>query len=208
MRTISSFVIAAALAAPSLASAATWDIDPSHSSATFTVKHMMITNVRGEFRKVTGTIVLDDKEPAKSTVEATVDATTIDTREEKRDAHLKSPDFFDVAKFPTLTFKSTKVSRAGKGKWRVDGELTMHGVTHPVTLTVEGPTPEMKDPWGNTRVAFAATTKVNREDYGLKWNKVLEGGGVLVGKEVTIALDVEVIMKHTEAPTNNAAIAK
>lgn len=184
-------LLAAALVlAPAFAFAGSWDIDPSHSQAAFTVKHMMVTNVRGEFRKLSGKINLDDKDVTKSTVEATLDAASIDTNEPKRDAHLKSPDFFDVEKFPTITFKSTKVQKAGK-KLKVTGDLTMHGVTKPVVLDVEGPTPAIKDPWGNVKRAVFATTKVNRKDFGLNWNKALESGGMLVGDDINIELNLE-----------------
>jgi polyisoprenoid-binding protein YceI len=186
---------AASLSIPSLALAATWECDPVHTTAQFSVRHMMVTNVRGEFAKVACTVNLDDKDPAKSSVEANIDVASISTRNEKRDGHLKSPDFFDVAKHPSITFKSDKVTRAGKGKWKVHGELTMHGVAQPVTLDVEGPSPEMKDPMGNTKVGFQATTKANREDYGLKWNVPLASGGVLVGKEVAIEIDAELLKK-------------
>ena len=190
---------AVASIAPSLAAASEWDIDSSHSTAQFSVRHLMISNVRGEFSGVKGAINLDDKDIAKSTVEATVDATTINTRDEKRDGHLKSPDFFDVAKFPTLSFKSSKVEKAGKDKYKVHGDLTIHGVTKAVVLMVEG-SAEQKDPWGNTKRGFEATTKVNRKDFGLTWNKALETGGVVVGDAVAITLDLEVAKKVAAAP--------
>jgi polyisoprenoid-binding protein YceI len=186
---------AAALAAPSLALAADYDIDPAHSAASFSVRHLMVSNVRGEFGKVTGSLTLDEKDVTKSSVVATIDATTLNTREPKRDEHLKSPDFFDVAQYPTLTFKSTKVEKAGKGQLKVTGDLTMHGVTKPVVLYVEGPGAEVKDPWGNTKRGFTATTKLNRKDFGLSWNKALETGGVAVGEEVAVTLDLELTRK-------------
>ncbi|WP_375761376.1 YceI family protein [Corallococcus exercitus] len=188
-----------AVAAPSFAFASTWEIDSSHSSAQFAVKHMMVSNVRGTFSNVKGAVNLDDKDITKSTIEATLDATTINTNEPKRDEHLKSPDFFDVAKFPTITFKSTKVAKAGKDKLNVTGDLTMHGVTKPVVLAVEGPTPETKDAWGNVRRGAVATTKIKRSDFGLTWNKALEAGGVAVGDEVTITLDLETTKKAEAA---------
>lgn len=198
-RIVTSIVAAAALAAPSLALAANWNIDSSHSNASFKVKHMMISSVRGEFTKLQGTVVYDAKAPEKTVIDATIDATSIDTREPKRDEHLKSPDFFDVAKFPTITFKSKSAKKVGN-KIAVLGDLTMHGVTKPVTLEVEGLDKEMKDPWGMTRVGGVATTKLNRKDWGLNWNKALEAGGVLVGEEVEIALDVELV-KQADAAT-------
>jgi polyisoprenoid-binding protein YceI len=191
MRTRTAFAFAAAaLAAPSLSHASDWTLDSAHSAAHFSVRHLMVSNVRGEMSHITGAIHLDDKDVSRSTVEATIDATTINTREEKRDQHLKSPDFFDVAKFPTLTFKSKKVARAGKGHLKVTGDLTLHGVTREVTLDVqeEG---EAKDPWGNVKAGYTATTRINRKDFGLTWNKALETGGVVVGDEVAITIDLE-----------------
>lgn len=170
----------------------TWNIDPVHSSAEFKVKHMMISNVKGQFTAVSGVLTLDPADLTHSGVEATIEAASINTREAQRDAHLKSPDFFDVEKFPTLAFRSTKVSKDG-GDLAVEGELTIHGVTRPVVFRVEGPTAPAKDPWGNTRVGLSATTKINRKDYGLTWNAALETGGILVGDEVTITLDVQFV---------------
>ena len=171
----------------------TWNIDPAHTTAEFKVRHMMITNVKGHFRPVTGVVTLDEDDITKSRVEASIDAASIDTREADRDKHLKSADFFDVEKFPTLTFTSTRVTRQGDGELEVEGDLTIHGVTRKATFEVEGPTPPGKDPWGNTRIGFSATTKVNRKDFGLTWNAALETGGILVGEEVTITLDVEAV---------------
>jgi polyisoprenoid-binding protein YceI len=188
------------LAAPGIARAESWVIDPSHSAATFQVRHMMVSNVRGEFGKMVGTLNYDPKNPGKATVEATIDATSINTREPQRDTHLKSPDFFDVQKFPTITFKSTKVEQIGAGKLRVTGDLTIHGVTKSVALDIDGPTKPLKDPFGMTRVGASATTKISRGDFGLKWNKAIEAGGVLVGDEVTIGIDLEATLKQTEAP--------
>jgi polyisoprenoid-binding protein YceI len=171
----------------------TWNIDPVHSHAQFKVKHMMISNVKGEFTAVSGKLELNSADITKSRVEASVDATTINTREAQRDAHLKSADFLDVEKFPVLTFKSTRISKAGAEEIKVDGDLTLHGVTRNVSFEVEGPTPTMKDPWGNTRIGLSATTRINRKDFGLTWNSALETGGLLVGEDVTITLDVEFI---------------
>jgi polyisoprenoid-binding protein YceI len=169
----------------------TWNIDPAHSVAEFKVKHMMISNVKGQFTAVAGTLTYDESDVTNSKIEASIDAASINTREEQRDAHLKSADFFDVEKFPKLTFKSTKVTRSASGDLQVQGELTIHGVTRNVTFEVEGPTAPGKDPWGNTRLGLAATTKINRKDYGLTWNAALETGGILVGEDVTITLDVQ-----------------
>jgi polyisoprenoid-binding protein YceI len=171
----------------------TWNIDPVHSVAEFKVKHMMISNVKGQFTGVSGKLTYDEADVTKSSVEATIDAASVNTREPQRDAHLKSADFFDVEKFPTLGFKSTRVSRTGEGELAVEGELMIHGVTRKVVFAVEGPTAPGKDPWGNTRIGISATTKINRKDYGLTWNAALETGGILVGEEVTITLDVEFV---------------
>ena len=171
----------------------TWTIDPAHSVAEFKVKHMMISNVKGQFSGVSGTLSLDPTDISKSSVTAIIDATSINTREPQRDAHLKSADFFDVEKFPSLEFKSTRVTRAGDDELRVEGNLTIHGVTKSVTFAVEGPSAPNKDPWGNQRIGLTATTKINRKDYGLTWNAALETGGILVGEEVTITLDVQFI---------------
>jgi polyisoprenoid-binding protein YceI len=183
------------IAATSIASAATYEIDGSHSGASFSVRHLMVSNVRGDFGKVTGTVVWDEKNPAASSINAVIDATTINSRDNKRDDHLRSADFFDVTKHPTMTFVSKQVAPAGQGKLKVTGDLTIHGVTKQVVLDVTGPTQEIKDPWGNARVGASATTKVNRSDFGLTWNKALETGGVVVGDEVAINLDVELVRK-------------
>lgn len=171
----------------------TWNIDAAHSVAEFKVKHMMISNVKGQFTGLTGKLTLDDTDIANSKVEATIDAASIATGDGQRDAHLKSADFFDVEKFPTLAFTSAKVERSGDGELTLEGELTIHGVTRKVKFAVEGPTAPGKDPWGNTRIGVSATTKINRKDYGLTWNAALETGGILVGEEVTITLDVQFV---------------
>jgi len=174
-------------------STTTWNIDPAHAVAEFKVKHMMISNVKGQFSKVTGKLTLDETDLAKSKVEVVIDATSIETREPQRNAHLKSADFLDVEKYPNLSFTSTSIKLVRDGELAVEGDLTIHGVTRKVLLTVDGPTPPMKDPWGNTRVGVSATTKINRKDYGLTWNAALETGGILVGEEVAITLEVEFI---------------
>ena len=171
----------------------TWKIDPVHSVAEFKVKHMMISNVKGQFTAVSGTLYFDEADVTKSKIDATIDVASINTREADRDKHLKSADFFDVEKFPALSFHSTRVTRSGEGELEVEGELTIHGVTRRVTFQVEGPTAPAKDLWGNTRVGISATTKINRKDYGLTWNAALETGGILVGEEVTISLDVQFV---------------
>jgi polyisoprenoid-binding protein YceI len=169
----------------------TYAIDPAHTTVDFKVRHLMVSNVRGEFSGVSGAVVYDPKDPANSKFEATIDATTIHTRDPQRDAHLKSADFLDVEKYPKITFVSTNITPVDEGEWKVTGNLTIHGVTKEVTLKVEGPTPETKDPWGNVKIGAAATAKINRKDFGLVWNVGLETGGVLVGDEVTIHLEVE-----------------
>ena len=177
----------------------TYTIDPSHSTAGFKVRHLMVSNVRGEFSGVTGTVVHDPANAANSTVHATIDATTINTRDAQRDAHLKSADFFDVEKYPTITFTSKAVQPLGSGECRVTGDLTMHGVTKEVTFDVEGPHPEAKDPWGNVKSGASASAKLNRKDFGLTWNVGLETGGVLVGEEVTIHLELEMARQQSVA---------
>ena len=171
----------------------TWNIDPAHAVAEFKVKHMMISNVKGQFGKVTGKLTLDESDLTKSKVVASIEAASIETRDAQRDAHLKSADFLHVEQFPTLSFASTRISLVRDGELVVEGDLTIRGVTRKVVFNVEGPTPPTKDPWGNTRVGVSATAKINRKDYGLTWNAALETGGILVGDEVTITLDVEFI---------------
>jgi len=171
----------------------TWSIDPAHSIAEFKVKHMMISNVKGHFPKITGSLTFDESGHANSRVEATIDAASVETRDAQRDGHLKSEDFFHVEKFSTLTFRSTSISRVGDGELSVEGDLTIRGVTRKVIFAVEGPTAPTKDPWGNTRIGISATSKINRKDFGLVWNAALEAGGILVGDEVTITLDVQFI---------------
>ncbi|HKT46824.1 MAG TPA: YceI family protein [Candidatus Acidoferrales bacterium] len=189
----SAVALSAALLLPAAVPAAEWQVDSAHAAAQFAVKHMMISTVRGEFKGVTGTVNWDAQDITKSTVNVTIDATTVNTGEPKRDGHLKSPDFFDVAKFPTMTFKSTKIETAGDGKLKVTGDLTIHGVTKSVILDVDGPTQAIKDPYGNERVALSGTTKINRQDFGVKWNSPMEGGGVVVGDEVNITIDAELV---------------
>jgi polyisoprenoid-binding protein YceI len=185
-------IVLAALALPALA--ADYSIDSAHSAAQFSVRHLMVSNVRGEFSKLTGKVVYDDAKPAATTVEASVDVSTVSTREPQRDTHLKSPDFFDAAKYPSFTFKSTSVKKTAQGL-DVTGELTIHGVSKTVVLHVTGITKEIKDPFGLQRRGATATTVINRKDFGMTWNKNLDGGGVVVGDEVTITLDIEVTRK-------------
>jgi polyisoprenoid-binding protein YceI len=171
----------------------TWKIDPAHSGAEFKVRHMMIANVKGAFSGLSGTLTEHTTDSSLSSVEASVDVATINTGDAQRDGHLKSADFFDAEKFPKLTFKSTSVAKKGEAEYAVTGDLTIHGVSKPVTFAVEGPSAPGKDPWGNTRIGLSATTKINRKDFGLGWNTALESGGFLVGEEVTITLEVQFI---------------
>jgi polyisoprenoid-binding protein YceI len=171
----------------------TWNLDAAHSVAEFKVKHMMISNVKGQFTKLTGTLKFDEQDITNAAVEASIDAGSIHTRDAQRDAHLKSADFFDVEKFPALTFKSTAITRKSDDELAVAGDLTIHGVTRKIVFAVEGPTPSAKDPWGNTRLGLSATARINRKDYGLTWNAALETGGILVGDEITITLDVQFV---------------
>lgn len=191
MRRFAWLPIALLALAPGLAGASTWDIDPAHSNIEFSVRHLMVSTVKGHFQKVSGVVELDEKNIAASSVEVTIDAASVDTREPKRDGHLKSPDFFDVAKYPAITFKSTKVEKAGGHKLKVTGDLTMHGVTKPVVLMVEGPTPAIKDPFGRTVRGATATGRINRKDWGISWNKALDTGGVMVSEEVALELNAE-----------------
>jgi polyisoprenoid-binding protein YceI len=183
---------------PLLAFSAEYSIDPNHSSAQFTVRHLMVSNVKGAFSKVTGTISYDPTNLATSSVDAVIDTSTVDTRQPQRDADLRSPNFFDVAKYPTIGFKSTQFYRAGN-QLKVKGDLTMHGVTKPVVLDVDGPSPEVKDPWGNQRLGASISTKINRHDWGLNYSKTMETGGVVVGDEITISIDLEAVRKKAEA---------
>jgi len=172
----------------------TYTIDTTHSDVGFSVRHMVFAKVRGHFTKWTADLVFDPADPSKGAVNVTIDVNSVDTREAQRDGHLKSADFLDAEKYPTITYKSTKVESAGPKKLNVTGDLTIHGVTKPVKLEVE----ELgggKDPWGNQRVAFQGKARVDRGDFGLKWNQALETGGVLVGEHIDIEIDIEAIAK-------------
>jgi len=172
----------------------TWSIDPAHSHVEFAVKHLMISTVKGRFGAVRGTVRTDEADPSKGQVEVEIDADSIDTKEAQRDAHLKSADFFDVEKFPKITFKSTRIDGVNGDSFTLTGDLTIHGVTRPVTLAVtsEG---RGKDPWGGERAGFSATGKIKRSEFGLTWNQVLETGGFVVGDDIKISLDVELVKK-------------
>ncbi|MGD0836804.1 MAG: YceI family protein [Polyangia bacterium] len=207
MRNATLWVLAWATALlPGLAKATTWEIDPAHSSLEFSVRHMMATTVKGQFEKFHGSVNIDDKDPARSTVAVTVDIASLNTHDPKRDAHLKSPDFFEVAKYPTATFKSTKVQKTGKDKLKVTGELTLHGVTKPVVLEVEGPSKAYQTPFGTTVRGVHSTAKLDRKDFNISWNKALDNGGVLVGNEVS--LDINTELSEQKPPAAEAAPAK
>ena len=187
--------------APSAAVAEVWQIDGVHSSAQFSVTHLMISTVRGEFGSMSGTVEFDGKSVGSIKVDATIDAASITTRNDKRDGHLKSPDFFDVAKYPTLSFKSKKVVPGTGGAFQLVGDLTMHGVTKEVSLDVTAPSQVVKGMRGESRVAASATAKINRQDFGVKWNANLDGGGVVVSDTVAITLDIEATLSLPSAPT-------
>lgn len=177
-----------------LAQTSNWNIDPAHSTAQFTVRHLGISNVTGNFTKVTGSVVLNEKDSTQSQVLASIDASSVDTRVEMRDKDLRSPNFFDVEKYPTIEFKSKRMVSVG-GKLQVIGDLTIHGTTHEVTLDVDGPTPEMSDPWGNSRRGISATTTINRKDFNLVYNNLLKTGEAVVGDNVKIQIDAEMVKK-------------
>jgi len=194
------FVLAlAALGSAPFAQSIEWRIDPAHSSAQFQVRHMMVSTVRGTFSKMTGSIQYDPSNLSKIAIDATIDASSVDTHEASRDSDLRGPDFFDVNKFPNLSFKSKRAESAGPGKIELTGDLTMHGVTKEVVFDVEGPSAPMNDGHGNLHMGASATAKVNRKDFGLNWNHMLDNGGAIVGDEVIITIDVELVSKAPAA---------
>ncbi len=182
----------------------TYKLDPAHSTAQFVVRHMMITNVRGGFSGVQGKVVYDPENPAASSVDVVIDANTINTQEADRDKHLKSPDFLDVEKYPTITLKSRSITPDGNGELSLKGDLTIHGVTREVVLKVEVPSAETKDPWGNARIGASASTRIKRSDFGLTWNAALESGGFLVGDNLKIELEVSLIKAQGESASRTA----
>jgi polyisoprenoid-binding protein YceI len=188
------FLLALFLAVSAAAQTSIWTIDPKHSTAQFTVRHLAISNVSGNFTNVTGTIDLNEKDITQSQVSAVIDVSSVDTRVSDRDKDLRSPNFFDVEKYPTIEFKSKRIVNSG-GKLQVIGDLTMHGTTREVTLDVDGPTPELNDPWGNVRRGFSASTTLNRKDFGLTYNHALKTGEAVVGDNVKIQIDLELIKK-------------
>ena len=193
-RSSSRILLAALVAAPAVwAQATSWRIDPLHSAAHFSVRHMMISTVRGDFAGINGAVVYNATDPGKSSVQATIDCNTLNTGVAKRDTQMKGPEFFDVKNYPAMKFKSTRIEKAGPDKLKITGDLTINAITHPVVLDAEGPTPPVKDPRGNEKVGLNATTKISRKTYNITWNEIMESGGLAVGDEVTINLDIELI---------------
>lgn len=183
------------LVVPILSDAATWQMDPAHSSFEFKIRHLTVSNVKGDFSKFQGVAIIDDQDITHLKVEVAIDAASVNTGHAQRDEHLRGPDFFDVTKYPTITFVSKKVTKTDTNRLKVVGDLTIRGVTREMTVDVEGPTPEVKDPWGNFRRGATATAKINRRDFGITWNKVLDTGGLVVGDEVNITIEVELVRK-------------
>lgn len=181
------------LSRPAAAPADTWVLDAAHTGVHFKVRHLMVSWVRGDFEKFSGQVVYDEQDVTKSSADITIDAASINTRVAKRNAHLKSPDFLDAKKYPTLTFRSKRVERTDDGKLRMTGDLTIRGVTRETVLTIEGPSPAVMDLEGKTRVGGTVSAKINRKDFGLTWNKTIEAGGVLVGDEVEITIEIELV---------------
>lgn len=199
-------VLALASGAFSSASAATWKIDPAHSHAQFSIRHMMISNVRGDFSRISGIVDYDSKNLAKAKVSADIDVSTVDTGEPDRDKHLRGSDFFDTGKYPAMMFKSKKVTGIQDGKFKLVGDLTLHGVTKEVTLDVDGPTPEIKDPKGNIKIGASATGKINRKNFGITTGGLMDNGGALIGDDVTISIDLE--MTKQAAPVSTSSSSK
>lgn len=189
-------VICALFCASTLGYAATWDIDPVHSHVGFKVRHLVISKVRGNFEKFSGTVIFDDKNVESLVANLEIDVASINTGEPKRDKHLRSADFFDAKNHPKMTFKSTRVKSAGKGKLEVFGILTMKGISKPVLLNVEGPSAEVKDPGGNAHRAFYLELTINRKDWGMMWNKSVEGTGAVVGDDIEIEIELELKNKR------------
>ena len=194
-RYITPMMVLLFLAIPIFTDAATWQMDLAHSSFQFKIRHLTVSNVKGDFNKFQGVANIDDQNISHLKVEVAIDVASVNTGHAQRDEHLRGPDFFDVTKYPTITFVSKKVNKTETNRLKVIGDLTLRGVTREVTVDLEGPTPEVKDPWGNFRRGVTATTKINRRDFGLTWNKVLDTGGLVVGDEVDIYIEVELIRK-------------
>jgi polyisoprenoid-binding protein YceI len=187
LRVVSLLSVILTMAAAAVAQAGTWQIDPNHSAAQFSVRHLGVSTVRGAFMKVSGSATYDTADPTKNTVDVSIDASSVDTRVQMRDNDLRSPNFLDVQKYPTITFKSKQVKPAGSGKLAIIGDLTIHGVTKEVTLDVDGPSSPIKDPWGNQRIGASASTKINRKDFGVN------GAPGVVGDDISITIDTELI---------------
>ena len=185
-------ITAVAMVAAAAAQAGTWQIDPNHSSAQFSVRHLGVSTVRGAFTKVSGSAQYDPSDPSKDSLNATIQADSVDTRVEMRDKDLRSPNFLDVQKYPTITFQSKQAKSAGNGKLQIVGDLTIHGVTKEVTLDVDGPSAPIKDPWGNQRIGASASTKINRKDFGVN------GAPGVVGDDINITIDVELIQPQAK----------
>ena len=194
MRRFAVVPVVVAMLAP-VAHAASWEIDPAHTTVEFSIRHMTVSNVRGTFDKVVGTATADETDLTKSTILATIETASVNTRNDKRDEHLRSADFLDVAKYPGMVFKSKKIEKGKDGHWNVTGDLTLHGVTKEVVLDVEGPTPSVKDPMGKTRAGAHVTTTLKRTDFGIVYNKTLETGGLMLGDDIAVSIDVEATQK-------------
>lgn len=196
-RYITPTIVLLVLFIPVFTYAATWQMDPDHSSFQFKIRHLTVSNVKGDFSKSRGVVMIDDQDITHLKVEVFIDAASVNTGHAQRDEHLRGPDFFEVNKYPTITFVSKKVIKTEPNRLKVVGDLTIHGVTREIAVDVEGPTPEVKDPWGNFRRGATATAKINRRDFGLTWNKVLDSGGLVVGDEVNIYVEVELVRKSS-----------
>lgn len=194
-RSIMVLLVCMALGMPLIAAAATYQLDADHSSIQFKIRHLTVSNVTGTFNKFKGSASLEGEDPSTLKAEVTIEAASVDTGHEKRDEHLRNPDFLDTAKYPTITFLSKKVTKGDPGKLKVVGDLTLHGVTREITVDLEGPTPEIRDPWGNFRRGATGSARIDRRDFGITWNKVLDSGGLVVGNEVTIYVEIEWVRK-------------
>ena len=194
-RSILTGLIIVVLSFSVFASESAWQIDPDHSNLQFKIQHLTVSNVKGTFTKAKGVVIIDNQNISNSKVDLTIDAASINTNQVKRDEHLRSPDFFNVAKFPMITFVSKKVTQAGANRLKVTGHLTIRDITREVVVDVEGPTREVKDPGGNFRRGATGTTRINRKDFGVSWNKVLDTGGLVVGEEVDITAEIELVRK-------------
>jgi len=195
MKKMITYLIAALALFTTPVLAQTWTVDPAHTSADFSIAHMAISRVTGSFNQVTGELVFDKQGNHPKSVNISIDVASIDTGVDKRDEHLKSPDFFDVKTYPTMTYTSDNIISQGEGRYKVEGTLTMHGVSKPVTLAVEGLANNEKDPWGNTRKGAHVTAELNRKDFGIVYNAVLESGNLMIGETVDVVINLEFIKK-------------